>query len=80
MEVILEPGWVSALTALVTFITMVLGLLIGHLFWSAREIDKFKTYAANTYAKKEELNHFCDRMERKLDRLYDLLQKKEAAH
>ncbi len=79
MEVILEPGWVNTFIALATFVTMVLGLLIGYLFRSAKEFSEYKAYAARTYATKDELNQFCDRMERKLDRVYDLLQKQNAA-
>ncbi len=83
MEVILEPGWVNTFIALVTFVTMVLGLLIGYLFRSAKEFSEYKADAARTYATKDELNLLGDRIERtvgkEFDRLYDLLQKREAA-
>ncbi|PNH90249.1 hypothetical protein C1M56_03010 [Vibrio diazotrophicus] len=79
MEVTISPDWVNTFIALGTFGTMALSLLIGYLFRLAKDLSEYKTYVAKTYATKSELNQVCDRMERKLDRVYDLLQKQNAA-
>ncbi len=78
MEVILTPAWVNTFIAVATFITTVLGLLIGYLFRSSKEFSEYKTYVANTYATKDELTQLGDRIERNMskefERLYSLLK------
>lgn len=74
----LDPGWVNAVLAFGTFVTLILSLLIGYLFRLSKELSEYKTHVAETYATKHDVKELGDRIERSMvkefDRIHSLLK------
>ncbi|MGL6026805.1 MAG: hypothetical protein ACRC0U_06910 [Vibrio sp.] len=71
MEVIIEPGWVNAVLAFGTFITLILSLLIGYLSRLSKELGEYKTHVAETYATKDDVKELGERIERGISKEFD---------
>jgi len=79
----MDPSWMSALVALVTLLTVLIGGLIGFLFRLSKELLNYKTHVAETFATKNEVKDLAERVERQIengfDRMIKTLNQREAA-
>jgi len=77
----MEPDQINAFVTLAAFLCVVASGMIGYFFRLSKELSDHKTHVAKYYMTKEESKEAVERMERNmelgLNRIYDLLNKRD---